>query len=60
MTRKDYKLIAEAIYTAANTGAALSQENMRTRIVRNLVRALKDDNIRFDADKFTAACGVTL
>ncbi len=52
MTRKDYKLIAEAIKNSA------IDEGSKRNIVGNLAMKLCIDNDRFDVDKFEVACGV--
>lgn len=48
MTRKHYKIIAEAIRNEINI----------VRVVDNLVIAFQNDNKNFDSDKFYEACGI--
>lgn len=67
MTKKDYKLIANAIWRSdwalrlkdsdrANIKARAVMKNL---IVTDLAASLKDDNPRFDSGKFREACGVS-
>jgi hypothetical protein len=46
MTRKDYKLIAECI----------SKADTIQQVIDNLCLELKQDNIRFNSEKFREAC----
>lgn len=54
MTRKDFQAIARAI------NAAFEKNTIATRVavVDELIRAIRDSNKNFDADKFRKACGV--
>lgn len=50
MTKKDYKLIAEAIFQAEISWEA-------TQIVaEELAKVMKKDNLGFDQEKFIKAC----
>ena len=62
MTKKDYKLIAKALWQAGfiedkNKIRHEAKREMRLSVVAHLVGVLKGDNERFDADKFMEACG---
>ena len=50
MSRKDYQRIATAVRSA--------QCDFREKLVlvESLINVLKDDNARFDADRFRRAC----
>jgi hypothetical protein len=52
MTRKDYKIIATAIFYAT------IDDNARANVVLELSSVLKKDNANFDDNKFAQACGV--
>lgn len=56
MTKKDYELIAEAINKSEkrNYGSHIITGDL----VHNLMIALKQDNPRFNSDKFIIACGI--
>ena len=70
MTRKDYKLIAEAINQALQTwnmttSGKLSTQDVHTLtgarmairdVIDNISNALKQENALFDYDKFDIAC----
>ena len=67
MTRKDYKIIAEAIrqtreYFVDNYKNGETQDTLITlglnTVVRNLQVALKADNPRFSSEVFREACGL--
>ena len=51
MTRKDYQLIADVFARSAG-------DDIAKFLAVNLADKLKQDNPRFDADKFLTACGV--
>lgn len=55
MSRKDYRAIARAIRCAMAVEYGEDGAAMVNRIVVNLERELKQDNIRFDKDKFRRA-----
>ncbi len=59
MTRKDYTLIAEALYRAKPSDAhALDDVYMGWgESVNQIADALAGENNRFDASRFLAACG---
>ena len=50
MTRKDYIIIARAVYNAG------MDNNSRTNVALELSRELKGDNDNFDRDRFIEAC----
>lgn len=52
MTRKDYRLIAQAIADVWCDSTA------QLDIAKSVAKALATDNPRFDEGKFLAACGV--
>lgn len=52
MTRKDYILIADAIKSST------LDERHREKVVYTLAYVLRNDNERFDYDKFVTACGI--
>ena len=65
MSKKDYKIIAEAIWRSgyikdSNKIRQEAKESMRRLIVNDLIGSLKQDNPRFDRDKFTEACGLSI
>lgn len=54
MTRKDYKIIAEAILNSTEEGKRLiNKENL----MHELCMALLIDNPKFNASRFREACG---
>ena len=53
MNKKDYILIAAVVNKATQYEDYVSKDVL----LDELVAALKQDNPRFDADKFLAACG---
>lgn len=60
MTRKDYVLIADALAQPIRplTGHEHAMTIAWGETVRNLTRALANDNPRFDRARFLKACGV--
>ena len=62
MTKKDYILIANAIGRtgmASNIGRRKrSPEEVLSLLVTDLSASFKNDNPRFDGDRFRAACGL--
>jgi hypothetical protein len=61
MTRKDYELIARCVADARK----LSPTNLAIQVamdlfMANIAKRLKEDNPRFDKDKFYRACGFDL
>lgn len=65
MTRKDYKLIAEGIreevmYIEFNEKLLRPDIQMSgiRRVVVSLCASLRNDNPRFDSNKFMQACGL--
>ena len=61
MTKKDYNIIASAIWRSGymrdmNKIRREAKEAMRSLIISNLISELKQDNPKFDAEKFTLAC----
>lgn len=61
MTRKDYVLIAEAIREEREiwemVDAKMGNEVLNS-LSRSLARRLRQENVRFDRDKFLEAAGV--
>lgn len=57
MTRKDYVLIAECL-AFCKAKDARTPEEMRSEVARTISDALREENPRFDADRFIAACKV--
>ena len=55
MTKKDYERIAQVIYRGQN---ALPNEKLVPIPFEYLLDTLTQDNPRFDADRFTKACGL--
>lgn len=55
MTKKDYELIAEHIKEAPK---GVFNEFYREAFVCGLADKLKNDNPKFDRDKFLTACGI--
>ena len=69
MTRKDYKVIAEAIRQTKEfyekdipdnymVSQILLSASVSSRIVECLSNAMMEDNPRFNRDKFREACGL--
>ena len=63
MTRKDYKLIAAALWRAGyledkNKIRQKAREDMRRLIAINLATDLKEENPRFDRSRFMEAAGL--
>jgi hypothetical protein len=62
MTRKDYELIAKAIYGSLIQSKSLDWQDLyaeQHRITaRHIANALERSNPRFNRDKFMEACGV--
>lgn len=55
MTRKDYELIANAIArTTADNGASAGK--VKQDLIINIAASLRDDNPRFDVNRFISAC----
>jgi len=55
MTKKDYKIIAEAIKLASDSQ---NKNHIRKdQLLSQLIPLLKRDNPRFDGFKFAEACG---
>ena len=54
MTRKDCKLITKVINKTEYNG--VEQEIVKDRLVENFMWALKEDNPKFDEQKFKEAC----
>lgn len=66
MTRKDYKLIAEAIKIALDSiGCGDSQEEFNVwhsaigSVAHGIAMSFAEDNPRFDQERFLDACGIT-
>lgn len=65
MTRKDYKLLARAIWGSAfvsdpihaPVGERIYAQKQWLTTVRHIADALANDNPRFDRAKFELACG---
>lgn len=58
MTKKDYKLIADAIAETKRNSLVEEWPTM-DRIAESLADNLAKDNPRFDSAKFLVACGFT-
>lgn len=56
MTKKDYKLIADAILSAKQNTNPLEQSAIST-VVHELANRLQNENPRFDRERFLSACG---
>jgi len=56
MTKKDYTLIASAVYSALLDGGDPVQLR---EVASHLANKLQADNNKFDRAKFIEACGVT-
>lgn len=54
MTRKDYKRIADGFYYAKPANDA--ERDVWARTLSSVANQLRNDNPRFDYDKFLAAC----
>lgn len=52
MTKKDFKVIADALYAARDT------DSQWTYAVEMIADSLERDNERFDRMRFYAACGL--
>lgn len=59
MTRKDYQRIADAINLMIDPIGSLSSEPNATvvAVALSLATTIRDDNPRFDCDRFLKACG---
>lgn len=57
MTKKDYELIAGAIYNQYSVETGQSQQGIEN-VARLLAYKLELDNPRFDRNKFITACGI--
>lgn len=57
MTRKDYKLIANAINEAVLLSVTKQQNEGVNLAAQTLATALAKDNPRFDMQRFIEACG---
>lgn len=57
MTRKDYKLIAEAIKTTRYQLELPSDDKTLSLLIDNLSIQLRQDNRNFDYSRFAEACG---
>jgi hypothetical protein len=64
MTKKDYELIAKAIYGSLIQSYSLDWQDrfieQHKITARHVAVALERDNPRFDRDRFMAACGVSI
>jgi len=61
MTRKDYELIAKAIAEAFEWEQGKTErEHAISRVAHILANSLRNDNPRFNEDRFLKACGTTL
>ncbi len=58
MTKKDYKLIAEALKEAREESNPLEGRSGVTLAAQKLANVLRADNPRFDYKRFLEACGV--
>jgi hypothetical protein len=62
MTKKDYELIAKAIYGSLIQSGKLEWQDQYAdqfrMTARHISTALERDNPRFDKDRFMKACGV--
>lgn len=56
MTRKDYVLIAAAIAAEHAGSVTFAEQNRVVCVAQRLCIALKQDNPRFDEDRFMKAC----
>ncbi len=64
MTKKDYELIARSVWRSGyvpdkNKVRQVAKTAMRRLIAIDLASSLKEDNPRFDREKFMSACGIT-
>lgn len=57
MTRKDYKLIADAVNEARLLSNYVLPERAIELVAQTLATALAKDNPRFDMERFIEACG---
>ena len=53
MTKKHYKILAEAIRKATDTNGAIIHKD---QLISELVQRLKEDNPNFDGFRFIEAC----
>jgi len=65
MTKKDYKIIATAIWRTGfiedkNQVRQQAKTDARRLIVSNLIADLKEENFCFDVKKFRKACGFAI
>ena len=58
MTRKDYELIAKALRQEIDNTCPCNDCHVKRRMVKSLATVLKEDNPRFNPDKFIKACGL--
>lgn len=62
MTRKDYELIAKAIYGSLIQSKSLDWQDLYAEqhhiTARHIANALERTNPRFDRERFLTACGV--
>lgn len=59
MTRKDYKLLANAVLKARDNPLVAGRETSGINlVVREIADALASDNPRFDRSMFIEACGL--
>ena len=56
MTRKDYRLIAEAVNETSKRYNDGLYDDLFTDLIESLSSKLKSDNVHFDRDKFYSAC----
>ena len=59
MTRKDYVLLAQAIQNARMGDVPKLHQASVNTVVDELCRVLKQDNPRFDSDRFKEQCMVS-
>jgi hypothetical protein len=57
MTKKDYKLIADTIAGVRNTYIRREPKRIIDRVVYNLGLVFRENNPRFNTEKFEEACG---
>lgn len=65
MTRKDYELIAGALWRSNRAKSLIGNKVQRTAALQgielvaiDLAATLANDNLRFDREKFLTACGI--
>ncbi len=58
MSRKHYRAIAAAIADARKTANSASTDHALDALARTLACIMKDDNDRFDLNRFLTACGI--